>query len=776
MTATKTWPAPNRSEAMFKKLLFSLFFLGMSAAAVGILIGTLVFVVAYPQLPSVDALADYKPKLPLRIYSRENILIGEFGEEHRSFIDIEKVPEGLKLAIIAAEDERFYEHHGIDFFGIGRAALANFMAGGARQGASTITMQVARNFFLSSEKTLARKFNEALLAIKIERNLSKEQILELYVNQIYLGQRAYGFGAASKVYFGKPLQTASLAEMTMLAGLPKAPSRYNPIVNFKRAKQRQGYVLKRMLTLGFISETQFELASKQNLDLSSSRTNPSKHAEFFVEMVRQELSDKFGDEIYTRGLNVYTTLSAKHQKAAYQAVKKGLEDHDRRQGYRGPAQHFQLSRLASDETLEELLTEFEKTDDLYPAIVLESKTDSLRLYVKASGAKTLNGSDLEFLFLANAEDSQNVILRRGDLVYAQKYEQDGWRLSQMPVAEGALVSINPQNGAIVAMVGGYNYYKNKFNHATQSMRQPGSSFKPFVYSAALERGFTPASIIDDAPIEIHESQTGFQVWEPKNYDDKYDGPISLRYALKKSKNLVAIRILQAITPEYARDYITKFGFNRKDHPPYLTTALGAGSTSPLILARAYGVFANGGFLIQPYFINRVEDIDGGLVFTTTNRRSKTMPVRAIDPRNVFTMNSMLADVIQSGTGVRAKGLGRRDLKGKTGTTNDNVDAWFAGFQKDLVAITWVGKDQPGPLGEKETGSRAALPIWIDYMRVALNGIPEEDTLETPEGITKVLIDPSSGLPTQDSSVGIEEYLYDENIPRAEGLLGDLPLN
>ncbi|MEK9876126.1 MAG: transglycosylase domain-containing protein, partial [Betaproteobacteria bacterium] len=302
----------------------------MSAAAVGILIGTLVFVVAYPQLPSVDALADYKPKLPLRIYSRENILIGEFGEEHRSFIDIEKVPEGLKLAIIAAEDERFYEHHGIDFFGIGRAALANFMAGGARQGASTITMQVARNFFLSSEKTLARKFNEALLAIKIERNLSKEQILELYVNQIYLGQRAYGFGAASKVYFGKPLQTASLAEMTMLAGLPKAPSRYNPIVNFKRAKQRQVYVLKRMLTLGFISETQFELASKQNLDLSSSRANPSKHAEFFVEMVRQELSDKFGDDIYTRGLNVYTTLSAKHQEAAYQAVKKGLEDHDRR--------------------------------------------------------------------------------------------------------------------------------------------------------------------------------------------------------------------------------------------------------------------------------------------------------------------------------------------------------------------------------------------------------------------------------------------------------------
>jgi penicillin-binding protein 1A len=777
----------NQLEPMFKRLIFLLLFLGISGTAVGVLVGTLVFVVAYPRLPSVDVLAEYKPKLPLRIYDKRANLIGQFGEEQRLFVSIEKVPEALKLAIIAAEDERFFEHNGIDFLGIGRAALANVVAGGARQGASTITMQVARNFFLSSEKTFARKLNEALLAIKIERNLSKQQILELYINQIYLGQRAYGFGAASDVYFGNELEAASLAELAMLAGLPKAPSKFNPVVNFKRAKQRQLYVLNRMLTLGFISETDFELASKEKLKIEA-RENPSKHAEFFVEMVRQELSnnpDMYGSDLYTRGLKVYTTLSLKHQQAAYDAVTKGLEDHDRRQGYRRPSQHFRLTKLVSDEDLEELLSDFEKTGELYPAIVLESRIDSLKVYVKSEGDKTLTGPDLDFLFEANSEDPQNIVLKRGDLVYAKKVEEKKvrWELSQMPAAEGALVSINPEDGAILALVGGYNFYKNKFNHATQSMRQPGSSFKPFIYSAALERGLTPASIIDDAPIEIPESQTGFQIWEPKNYDDEYDGPISLRYALKKSKNLVAIRILETITPEFARDYITKFGFERKDHPPYLTMALGAGSTSPLILARAYSVFANGGFLVKPYSITRVVEFDENSgekeIYSHYTEQGDytdpyTRPVETIDERNAFTMNSMLADVIESGTGVRAKELGRGDLRGKTGTTNDNVDAWFAGYQKNLVAIAWVGKDQPGSLGAKETGSRAALPIWLGYMRKVLGDYPEDNSIDIPYGITKILIDPSTGLPTKDQSIGIEEYIYDENNLEKPGAFGAFP--
>ena len=745
------------------KLLSKFFLLCISLGIVGVLALTFAFVTAYPQLPPVNALTDYRPKLPLRIYSAENVLIGEFGKEHREFISINEVPEALKNAIIAAEDEHFWRHHGIDFVGIGRAALANVSARGARQGASTITMQVARNFFLSSEKTFTRKFNEALLAIKIERNLTKNQILELYINQIYLGQRAYGFAAASKIYFGKPLTQASLAEVSMLAGLPKAPSKYNPVVNLKRAKQRQSYVLKRMLSLGFISNELFEQSKIQPLKLSSARPNPSKRAEFFVEMVRQALTERYGDEAYTRGFNVYTTLLTKHQEGGFLALKKGLEAHDRRQGFRGPIGAVDLPSRTDDEWLEDTLQSFKTYEDLTPSVILQTNSTSIEIYIKGIGTALLSNEGIRF----GSEDlligsSQTSPLKKGDLIYVRKLK-NRWLLGQLPVAEGALISINSDTGAINALVGGYNFYRNKFNHVTQAKRQPGSSFKPFIYSAALERGFTPGTIIDDAPFEIDESQTGFELWEPQNYDEEFAGPISLRYALAKSKNLVAIRVLQAITPQYAQTFLTRFGFKPKHHPPYLTMALGAGSTTPLELARGYAVFANGGYLVEPYFISRIEDIEGNLIYVTKTQQKKTSANRVIDSRNAFTMNSLLQNVIQNGTGVRAKSLKRSDVAGKTGTTNDNVDAWFAGFQRQNVTVTWVGKDQPGPLGDKETGSKAALPIWIDYMRGALKGVPLEKTMSQPEGVTSILIDPKTGLPSENN--GVLEYFYEENAPR-----------
>ena len=744
-------------------ILSKLLLLCLSLGIVGILVATFAFVTAYPQLPPVNALTDYKPKLPLRIYSREGILIGEFGQEHREFIGIDSVPGLLKNAIIAAEDEHFLEHHGIDFYGIGRAAIANLSARGARQGASTITMQVARNFFLSSEKTFTRKFNEALLAIKIERNLTKDQILELYINQIYLGQRAFGFAAASKVYFGKPLSQASLAEISMLAGLPKAPSKYNPVANLKRAKQRQAYVLNRMFGLGLISNQDLEVAKTERLKLSSARPNPSRHAEFFVEMVRQALTEQYGDEAYTRGLNVHTTLSVKHQEAGFQALKKGLEKHDQREGYRGPLATLDIPSRIDDEVLEEFLHDFEKFEDLTPAVVVDINPSAIESYTKGVGFVTLSGEGTQFGSLDLLVGSESVSpLKKGDLIYVRKNNNDLWVLSQLPAAEGAVVSIDSDTGAIHALVGGYNFYRNKFNHVTQAKRQPGSSFKPFIYSAALERGFTPGTIIDDAPFEIDESQTGFKRWDPQNYDGEFAGPISLRYALAKSKNLVAIRILQAITPNYARNFLSRFGFNPKNHPPYLTMALGAGSSTPLEMARGYAVFANGGYLVEPHFITRIEDIEGNLLFKSKPQQTKTTSDRMINARNVFTMNSLLRGVIQNGTGIRAKSLGREDLAGKTGTTNDNIDAWFAGFQRRIVAITWVGKDQPEPLGDKETGSKAALPIWIDYMKVALKAIPEEAPPNPPEGIRSVMIDPKTGLPTDND--GVLEYFYDENAP------------
>ena len=738
---------------------------GFAALSVaGVLLLGYAAVIAYPRLPSIEALAAYQPKIPLQIYSAEGDLIGEFGEERRAYVKIEDTPEKLKQAIIAAEDERFYEHGGVDYIGVLRATLANFVAGGARQGASTITMQVARNFFLTSEKTLTRKFNEALLAFKIERNLTKAQILEIYINQIYLGQRAYGFGAASQVYFGKNLSDANLAELAMLAGLPKAPSRYNPVANMSRAKQRQHYVLRRMLELGQIDAEQFKAAEEQKIVVAAQSTSYATRAEYFSEMVRQAIYDAYKEDSYTRGFRVYTTLSKKHQDAAYAALRQGLLEYDQRQGYRGAEGYFDLPKDVSDEQLEDALQEEAESDDIIPAIVLDVSQKSVKVYRKGGERVTIVGAGLAFAepMIGKAAPSKTR-LKRGALIRVRDDKTDGWSIVQLPQVEGAFVSIDADTGAIRSLVGGFDFDSNKFNHVTQARRQPGSSFKPFIYSAALEKGFTPATIINDAPITIDASETGAIPWEPKNFDNSYSGPIRMRTALTKSKNLVSIRILQAITPRYAQTYLTRFGFERRRHPAYLTMALGAGSVTPLELATGYAVFANGGYRISPYFIERIEDRQGNVLATAAPLVAGENAERAIDARNAFTMFNMMQDVIRGGTGVRAMSLGRVDLAGKTGTTNDQMDAWFAGFQRHLVAVAWVGYDIPKSLGEYETGSKTALPMWMSYMAAALRGEREEIPI-APEGVTAVAINPETGLRDPGAANQMIEYFYHENVP------------
>src|SRR5687767_11049920 len=664
----------------------------------------LVVVLAYPQLPSLEALTAYQPKIPLRIYSAEGVLIGEFGEERRSFISIAEVPQQLKNAIIAAEDERFYEHPGIDYVGVLRAAWANLVAGGRRQGASTITMQVARNFFLSSEKTLTRKLYEALLAFKIEHSLSKEQILELYVNQIYLGQRAYGFAAASHTYYGKALNQLDLAETAMLAGLPKAPSLYNPIANPQRAKQRQQYVLRRMSELGQITAAQYEEAAQAAVRPKREVNEYSVHAEFRSEMVRQAIAEHFPDEVYSRGFRVYTTLRKADQEAAYAAVRKGVLEYDRRNGYRGPEGFFELPAKADEDAYEDALSEYPDNDDLLAAVVTRVDARQVEAALRTGEMITVTGESLRFAARSlDAKAPPQRRIRRGAIIRVQREAPTKpWQIVQLPEVEAAFIALDPQDGSVRALVGGFDFHRNKFNHVVQAWRQPGSSFKPFIYSAALEKGFTAATVIPDEPVVLEAEQTGSQRWEPKNYDGKFEGPMRLRTALAKSKNMVSIRILEAISPKYAQEYVTRFGFDADRHPPYLTMALGAGSVTAWQMARAYSVFANGGFQIQPYFIHKIVDDRGNPLAVAQPRRAGDETLRVLDPRNAFILDSMMQDVTRYGTAARAARLGRVDLAGKTGTTNEFVDAWFAGYQPALVAIAWVGFDQPKTLGKNQT--------------------------------------------------------------------------
>lgn len=734
----------------------------LSLVALPMILGALAVTLTYPTLPSLEVLTDYHPKIPLQIYSAEGAVIGEFGEERRRLVKINEVPAVMKQAILAAEDERFYQHGGVDYVGVIRAALSNFTSGGVNQGASTITMQVARNFFLSREKTMTRKFNEVLLAFKIEHNLSKDQILELYFNQIYLGQRAYGFAAASQVYFGKPLDQISIAEAAMLAGLPKAPSAYNPVANPKRAKLRQLYVLRRMHELRYISDTQW--ATAQNAPVPVKRGNQEfGNSEYLAEMVRQVVYPLYQEKTYTHGIRVFTNIRLKDQLAAYRAVRQGALDYDRRHGYRGPENFVDLSQGSSEEQLEDALQDINDNDDLIPAVVIDASSNSIRAYCKGGERVDLRGEALTFARRALSDKVPlKQRIRRGSIIRLQKDAKNVWQISQLPQVEAAFVSGDPRTGAIYSLVGGFDFNRTQFNHVTQAWRQPGSSFKPFIYSAALEKGFTPATLINDAPLKFDAAETGGEPWEPKNFDGEYDGPMRMRQALTKSKNLVSIRILQKITPQYAQDYIAKFGFDADKHPPYLTMALGAGMVTPLQMLTGYSVFANGGFRTTPYFIDHIEDSYGNVLQKATPVIAGEAAEQVIDVRNAFTMVSMMQDVVKHGTAFRAMQLGRSDLAGKTGTTSDSIDAWFCGFQPTVVGIAWMGFDQPRSLGDNETGGGAALPIWMDYMGKVLKDAPEV-TYPLPENMVETTIN-EQGRP--DSSGSRREYFYQENLPAA----------
>ena len=726
----------------------------------------------YPDLPSLEALTNYQPKLPMRVYSEDGYLLAEYGEERRAFVDISNVPQNMKSAVIAIEDRRFYQHGGIDTKGILRAAVNN-VTGGSKEGASTITMQVARNFFLSSERSLKRKLNEAMLAIKIEHSLPKDKILELYINQIYLGQRAYGFAAASQVYYGKPLDKLNLAETALLAGLPKAPSNYNPFTHPKRAIKRQHEVLHDMMRFGFIDKATYEAALKEPLRFKASQQSRDLVADYVGEIVRQTMYDRYQDKIYSSGLNVYTTIIKSDQEAANKAILQGIMEYDLRHGYRGPEGYIASSELVGEtanQNMERVIDSLETFGGLSPAVVTKISDKFLRVHTSSGEDVDIEGEGLALVgkVLHDAKVSEKLQIKVGSLVRVFK-DGEQWKVSQLPQVESAFVSLDPKNGAIRALVGGFDFNRNKFNHVTQAWRQPGSSFKPFIYSAALEKGFTPASIIDDAPISFPASFTGSgDAWDPHNFDGKYEGPMRLRTALTKSKNMVSIRVLNSIGVDYAQDYITRFGFAAKDHPAYLTMALGAGSVTPWQMAQAYAVFANGGYRVNPFLISRIEDSKGKVIEETKFVEAGNDAERVIDERNAFLMTSMMHDVTQIGTAAKARQLGRSDLAGKTGTTNNHIDTWFAGFNPKKVAVVWMGYDKPQSLGSSETGGSAALPIWIKYMSTALRGVPDS-YLNAPEGVSSIRINLKTGSMAGEDESGFYEYFYHEYPPPEKGV-------
>jgi penicillin-binding protein 1A len=746
------------------------FYPALIAASLGLVaagVAALTVVLLWPNLPSLQVLTDYRPKIPLRVYSAEGDLIGEFGEEKREVVKIKDVPQVVKAAILAAEDDRFYQHGGVDYLGVARAAMANVRSQGKREGASTITMQVARTFFLTREKTFARKLSEVLLAFKIEANLTKDQILELYINQIFLGNRAYGFASAANVYFGKSLAEVTPAEAAMLAGLPQAPSRQNPFANAKRAQERQRYVLRRMNEVGWLSADDYKKALAEPL-----RLNPNQHevfafrADYVAEMARAAIIEQFGESAYVSGMRIHTTVRRKDQDAANAGLRQGLIEYDHRHGYRSPEGFVDLPAAEDDidEAIDEALQERDTMGELVPAVVVEASPTKVRAVMRRGDEVTIGPEGLKFVARALADKNPDRAIRRGSIIRLQAGEKGAWSVAQLPKAEAALVALDPANGAILALAGGFDFNANKFNHVTQAWRQPGSSFKPFIYSAALEKGFTPATVLNDAPFVIDAAKTGGQLWEPKNYDGKFEGPMRLRTALTKSKNMVSIRLLQAIGPHYAQDYIQRFGFDPKMHPAYLTMALGAGSATPLQMATAYSVFANGGFRVKPWFIERVEDNRGQTVYAAKPETAGVDAERVIDERNAFIMTTLMRDVVRFGTAAKAMALGRNDLAGKTGTTNDHIDAWFCGFNGRLVAVSWLGFDTPANLGNNETGGVSALPIWMAYAGKVLKGVPETE-LTPPSGVVAVNINPATGL--RDPSGGsarVMEWFYQESQP------------
>jgi penicillin-binding protein 1A len=726
----------------------------------------------WPKLPDLDSLTDYRPRVPLRVYTADGFLIREIGEERRAIVKIENVPDTLKNALIAAEDFHFYEHIGIDLTGLLRATLANLRARRNVQGASTITMQVARNFFLTRDRNMTRKLNEILLSFKIERHLGKNQILELYINQIFLGQRAYGFEVAAQTYFGKPLGELSVAEIAMLAGLPKGPAILNPIVNPKGAKRRQGYVLKRMRDVGFIDEATYQAALEEPLQTvsGSAARDPTVlrpvHAEYVAEMARLIAIGQFGEQATQLGMKVITTITRAEQEAAYEALRQGVMDYDRRHGYRGPERYITLPDgvlgAENAEKIDNELTRGRETDerrfsdygDLLLAVIIDAAPKEVTVYRHGEFIK-IAGNGLSFaspMLQPNSPQSRRV--RRGAVVRIRNAGGNrGWELVQVPEVDAALVSIDSRTGAVRALVGGFDFNRNQFNNVTMAKRQPGSSFKPFVYSASLEKGYAPGTLLVDEPLYYAAGVTGRTAWEPSNYDRKFAGMMTMRDALARSKNTPVIRVLEDITPAYARSFLGNFGFDVGNHPPYLTMALGAGAASPWEMAAAYAVFANSGYRVNPFVVKEIRDVNDNTLAHFDSQVAGEDAPRVIDPRNAWIMDSMLQDVVRRGTGSRARTLNRKDIAGKTGTTNDYGDAWFCGYTPAVVAVSWIGFPTPRNMGSGETGGTAALPIWINYMRTALANVPET-FLPRPPGISSALAGEGDH----------EDYYYSGNRP------------
>ena len=723
---------------------------------------------AYPNLPDVSDLTDYRPKLPLRIFSAEGALLGEFGEEHRNLTRLKDIPQHMQDAVLAIEDARFFSHGGVDYLGVLRAGLAN-LGRSRSQGASTITMQVARNVYLSNEKTYTRKIYELLLTFKLESSLTKEQILEIYMNQIFLGNRAHGFSAAAETYFGKPLKSISIAEAAMLAGVPKFPSTANPIANYTRAKRRQMYIIERMQENGFITEAQALAAKAEDVKIRNGPDASRVHAEFIAETVRQLIYAQYGEETYTRGLDVTTTIKSAEQQAAYRALRKGIMDFERRQAYRGPEKFIDLptSKDEMEEAVDDALAEQLDNDEVLAAVVLEASPKKIVAMRRNAEQLEITGDGLrpaQSGLSANA--AANIKLRRGAVIRVVKNAKGAWEITQLPEVEGAFVALDPRTGALRALVGGFDYDKNKFNHVTQAWRQPGSSFKPFIYSAALEKGFSGATVINDAPLFFDAGVTGSQAWEPKNYDGTFDGPMSMRRGLAKSKNMISIRILQSVGAKNAQEWITNFGFDAEKHPPYLTMALGAGSVTPMQMATGYAVFANGGFRVNPFVISKISD-QKGRVLLDHKPPVLDETMRGIDARNAFVMTNLMQEITRSGTAAKAQAtLKRPDIYGKTGTTNDSIDAWFAGYHPSVVAVSWIGYDSPRKLGDKETGGGLSLPVWISYMETALRGVPVAEPV-APEGLLNLggewFYDEfarGAGV----NSLGLTDPILDPNVP------------
>lgn len=720
---------------MIKKIVTTCFGLVLGLCVFGVGLVAIAILVTYPKLPSLDSLQHYQPKMPLTIYSADGEVIGIYGEQRREFTKIGDFPKVLRNAVIAAEDKRFYQHWGVDVWGVARAAVDNVVAGGVQSGASTITQQVAKNFYLSSEKTFTRKFNEALLAYKIEQSLSKDKILELYFNQIYLGQRAYGFASAAQIYFNKDVRELTLAEAAMLAGLPKAPSAYNPIVNPERAKLRQKYILNNMLEEKMITLQQRDQALSEELHYERFVQKIDQSALYVAEMVRQELYEKYGEDAYTQGFKVYTTVRTDHQKVATEALRKALRNFDRGSSYRGAESYIDLSKGEDvEETVSQYLSGLYTVDKMVPAVVLDvTKRKNVVIQLPSGKRVTLDGRSLGFAARAvNNEKMGEDRIRRGSVIRVRN-NGGRWMVVQEPLLQGALVSLDAKTGAVRALVGGYDFHSKTFNRAAQAMRQPGSTFKPFVYSAALSKGMTASTMVNDAPISLPGKGANGSVWVPKNSDGRYSGYITLRQALTASKNMVSIRILMSIGVGYAQQYIQRFGFKPSELPASLSMALGTGETTPLKIAEAYSVFANGGYRVSSHVIDKIYDSDGRL-------RAQMQPLvagqnapQAIDPRNAYIMYKIMQDVVRVGTARGAAALGRSDIAGKTGTTNDNKDAWFVGFNPDVVTAVYIGFDKPKSMGRAGYGGTIAVPVWVDYMRFALKG-RQGKGMKVPEGV------------------------------------------